>query len=89
MASNKQLKIGIQTYVCEGVYLNGAQLTKPTGIYLDGVKPLFWEPEEQAFYFVPQTSSNIVSDTFIDEPISGYLADATGYYTISEVFPQK
>ena len=89
MASNKKLKIGIQTYTCEGVYLNGAQLTKPTGIYLDGVKTLFWEPEEQAFYFVPQPSSNIVSDTFINEPISGYLADATGYYTISEPFPQK
>lgn len=89
MASNKKLKIGIQTYTCEGVFLNGTKLTKPTGIYLDGVKTLFWEPEEQAFYFLPQPTNNIVSDTFGDEPLSGYLADATGYYTISEPFPQK
>lgn len=88
MASNKKLKIGIQTYTCQGVYLNGKKLTEPTGIYLDGVKTLFWEPEAQAFYFLPQPSSNIVSDTFIDEPISGYLANAS-YNTQSEPMPQK
>lgn len=87
--ANKKLKIGIQTYTCEGVFLNGTQLTKPTGIYLDGVKTLFWEPGEQAFYFLPQPRENIVSDTFADEPISGYLADATGVDIISEAFPQK
>ena len=89
MASNKKLKIGIQEYTCEGVFLNGTMLTEPTGIYLDGEKTLFWEPVEpveQAFYFVPQPRENIVSDTFSDEPISGYLADATGYDTISEDF---
>lgn len=89
MASNKKLKIGIQTYTCEGVYLNGTKLTKPTGIYLDGVKTLFWEPEAQTFYFVAQPQENIFSDSFVNEPISGYLADAVGYHVDSVAAPQK
>ena len=88
MASNKKLKIGIQTYTCQGVYLNGKKLTEPTGIYLDGVKTLFWEPEAQAFYFVPQPTGNYLPAEASSNPVAGYLANAS-YNTQSEPMPQK
>nr|DAD78197.1 MAG TPA: hypothetical protein [Siphoviridae sp. ctrgt10] len=88
MASNKKLKIGIQTYTCQGVYLNGTKLTEPTGIYLDGVKTLFWEPEPQAFYFVPQPNENYLPADASSNPVAGYLANAS-YNTQSEAMPQK
>lgn len=88
MASNKKLKIGIQTYTCQGVYLNGRKLTEPTGIYLDGVKTLFWEPEPQAFYFVAQPNENYLPADAASNPVAGYLANAA-YNTNSEAMPQK
>ena len=88
MASNKKLKIGIQTYTCQGVYLNGRKLTEPTGIYLDGVKTLFWEPEPQAFYFVAQPNENYLPADASSNPVAGYLANAA-YNTNSEAMPQK
>lgn len=88
MASNKKLKIGIQTYTCQGVYLNGEKLTEPTGIYLDGVKTLFWEPEAQAFYFDPQPNENYLPADASSNPVAGYLANAS-YNTQSEAMPQK
>ena len=88
MASNKKLKIGIQTYTCQGVYLNGRKLTEPTGIYLDGVKTLFWEPEAQAFYFVPQPNEKYLPADASSNPVAGYLANAL-YNIQSEAMPQK
>lgn len=88
MASNKKLKIGIQTYTCQGVYLNGKKLTEPTGIYLDGVKTLFWEPEPPAFYFVAQPNENYLPADASSNPVAGYLANAA-YNTNSEAMPQK
>lgn len=86
MPSNKKLKLGIQTYTCEGVYLNGEQLTEPTGIYLDGEKTLFWEPEADAFYFIPVSRENLLLDSAT--PVSGYLANAS-YPSESVIIPQK
>lgn len=88
MASNKKLKIGIQTYTCQGVYLNGRKLTEPTGIYLDGVKTLFWEPEPQAFYFVAQPRENYLPAEVASNPVAGYLANAANN-TNFEAMPQK
>lgn len=92
MASNKKLKIGIQTYTCQGVYLNGTKLTEPTGIYLDGVKTLFWEPESgpepQGFYFVPQPYENYLPDDASSYPVAGYLANAW-YNTESWAWPKE
>ena len=88
MASNKKLKIGIQTYTCQGVYLNGRKLTEPTGIYLDGVKTLFWEPEPQAFYFVAQPNESYLPADASSNPVAGYLANAA-YNTNFEASPQN